>query len=105
MKLFENKSVLKIWLLSYVVMIMIVIFTNIYMISGIRSELRLELETTNKYFLRNVNLQLDSFFSDALTLKGDIEKNGVAQDFAKASVLDEKNRFEAAKVIDELTKT
>ena len=105
MKLFENKSVLKIWLLSYVVMIMIVIFTNIYMISGIRSELRLELETTNKYFLRNVNLQLDSFFSDAQTLKGDIEKNGVAQDFAKASVLDEKNRFEAAKVIDELTKT
>ena len=102
MKLFRSKSVVKVWAMAYALMLLIVIATNIYIINSTSSYVSKELEKTNGYFLKNINISIDSMFSEMDAVVNEIAKSGGADSFSHNNVINEKTRFEAASMVDEL---
>lgn len=103
MKLFKSKSVVKVWALSYACMLLIVILTNTYIIDSTNSYVSKEIERTNGYYLKNINITIDGMFSEIDAVVNETSKAGGAERFSKYSKMDESARYDAASLVDELS--
>lgn len=74
-KRFRGKSILKIWTVSYLLIIIVVFLYNLYAINKFSDEINNARNNASEYFLDTMALTFDSVFSDVALLKQDIERN------------------------------
>ena len=72
MRLFRTKSVMRVWALAYIIMIIAVICCNIYITVSANKRLRAEMESSSKYYMRNIIISMDNTFSEM-----DIMRNSI----------------------------
>lgn len=104
MKLFKSKSVLRVWTLAYALMLIIVICTNIYIIDSTNTRLLGELEKTNKYFMKNVGVSLDGYFSEINTMRNEISASEEVNSVCLHTEQDGQLRLAAAGAVDAIEK-
>ncbi len=102
MRLFKSKSILKTWCISYALMLITVILTNIYIMNTTGNKLMTELDTANRYFMKNINISIDSTFSEIDTVKAEITGLSEVNEFASAVYSDSERRFAAAKITEKI---
>lgn len=102
MKLLRTKSVMKVWILSYLIMIAVVICCNIYITVRSAGRLRTEMESSSKYYMRNIVISMDNLFSEMDIMRNSIVNSADIQDFAETESLDDSVRLKAAGITDRL---
>lgn len=101
-KLFKSKSILRVWCISYALMLITVICTNIYITNSTRSKLMSELDTANRYFMKNISVSIDSVFSGIDTIRNEISNIPEINSFAAVNYSDEEMRLAAARNVENL---
>lgn len=103
MKLFRTKSVIKVWVLAYLVMIAVVICCNVYITVSFNRRLRTEMESSSKYYMRNITISMDNMFSEMDIIRSSIVNSADIQDFSETETLNNAVRLKAAGITDKLT--
>lgn len=89
--------------MAYACMLLIVIGTNLYIIDSTNNYVSKELERTNGYFLKNINISIDSMFSEIDAVINETAKSGGAEKLAAYTVADKNAKFDAAGLVDEFS--
>lgn len=102
MRLFRTKSVMRVWALAYIIMIIAVICCNIYITVSANKRLRAEMESSSKYYMRNIIISMDNTFSEMDIMRNSIVNSADIQDFSKIESLNDGVRLKAAGITDRL---
>lgn len=102
MRFFKNKSVLKIWCMAYAVMLLLVIFTNMFITYNTGKQFAEKQKEMNRYNLENTAVTLDNVFMEAEATRNDITKNKIISAYADNNVINERTRLKAVEVVNEL---